>query len=176
MGTDAQGEWNQHTADLIRYKVRKMFPNACGYTKEDREDKEQDLWVQITLGMRRFDPSRASRRTFSTRIVNSKINTLMDHDRAQKRDRGRRSADLPEGLSDPHQHPSDTDRRLDVSAALESLSPRDQSVAALLDTFTIAGIARKTGLSRQQVRTSRDRIANQLAHLKDEQPTSEPLR
>lgn len=55
-------------------------------TEEGREDTAQILRVHLLLRLPAFDPSRASRRTYISRLVQNRAITLAEEGRASKRD------------------------------------------------------------------------------------------
>jgi RNA polymerase sigma-70 factor (ECF subfamily) len=168
MGVPPEGGIDPQIAKLIRFKVGRMFGNAHGYTREDREDLEQDAWVHVVVGMRRYDAKRARPRTFAARIVNSKLKTAIKHRHAEKRDRRRVSPRNPEELDLPDaRHDRELlDDQIDVREALDRLPPELRAIATLFETLTEAEVTRRTGMSRQTVRGMRQRIARHLGALK----------
>jgi hypothetical protein len=138
---------------LIHTKVQAMF--GPSFNHHDREDAEQELSLQVWLGLQRHNPARASRRAHAACIINSKAITLLKREFAGKRDRRRqRALDQAICVAVPE---VDQDLALDVKAVVSSLDR--PSIATLFELYSVAEIFRLTGLSRQQIRTARVRIA-----------------
>jgi len=124
----------------------------------DREDIEQEIIVAVWLNLRRFDPLRASLRTFVERVSASKVASTLRRARAQKRTGAH-----------PERHDVDSTRiqfaielRIDVRSALRTLSRDDQKIARLRLHFTPMEIARVLGCSRTAVYRSLVRIRQAL--------------
>jgi DNA-directed RNA polymerase specialized sigma24 family protein len=164
MGVTPSGDFDPAFARLIKCKVAKY-----GFNRDEREDAEQDLWVHLISGMRRHDPARASRLTFANQIVTSKLNTMRQRERSQKRDRRRlvRAGDHGADLVDPTDLVRSQELRLDMQSALSGLPAEQLTVAALLAVHTESDVIRLSGLSRQKVRGIKSKLAKHLKHLRE---------
>ncbi len=74
-----------YAVNLIKNKARKLIGHA-GFSPADLEDLEQDLMLDLHRRLPQFDPARASRNTFMVRIVEHRVSTLIDEQKAQSRD------------------------------------------------------------------------------------------
>lgn len=79
---------------IIRRKVRQLI-GLAGFTHQDRDDLEQELYVRLLQAMRRFDPERAHRNAFVTAVIERFVANVLRNKRAQKRnDQGRVSLNV----------------------------------------------------------------------------------
>jgi RNA polymerase sigma-70 factor (ECF subfamily) len=74
-----------YAARLIRIKARQLVGKA-GFTEGDRNDLEQELIIDLLQRMHHFNPAKAKKTTFMTRIVERHIATLLEARHAQCRD------------------------------------------------------------------------------------------
>jgi RNA polymerase sigma-70 factor (ECF subfamily) len=86
MGLDHDAlELDDYAVQLIRRKARQLVGRA-GFTEHDREDIEQTLILDLLHRLPKFDSSRASRHTFTARIVEHGVARLIEHREAPMRD------------------------------------------------------------------------------------------
>lgn len=81
---------------------------------EDRNDIEQELATQLWRAQRQYDPSRASRETFATRVVNNRAANILAGRKASKRDAG----PAPQRRRDWKDAEDDTAEVIDISDML----------------------------------------------------------
>ncbi len=131
--------------ELIAARARRM-----GFKEHEIPDLQQD--IVLCLLEREFDETRASEATFVTRVIDSQ---LLKELRARKRDARRANyeaasdADVAELASPGMSEVERADLRLDLKAALASLSPQERAVCeALMRGETRAEIARAQGKSK----------------------------
>jgi hypothetical protein len=157
MDGSSAGAFDPRVAALIRYKARKLV-GQHGFTRDDEEDLRQELALHVVKGLQRHDPARGSERTFADRIVTSKVASIIERARAQKRDRTRERL-LSDDVEIVARSAPAVDLLADVRRAVATLPLYLRPVASLLENHTQAEVARRTRLTRQQVRTMRKRIA-----------------
>jgi len=156
---------------IIRQRAERIC-EQCGFTKDDREDLEQELTLHLLERAQEFDPSRASWNTFVARITDNKATSIIRHHGRQKRnfrllvcslddtidcERGRadtrETTHLQDGC-DPRMGTTwrfeveEIDMRVDVSRVLSELSRDLQQLAQRLKTHTITEVARELGIPR----------------------------
>jgi RNA polymerase sigma factor (sigma-70 family) len=155
-------------AGLIRRKAR-LLSRSYGFRKGDEEDLRQEMAVHVIERMGRHDPRRSGRPTFVDRVLEAKAADLLRHVLARKRDRRREGpldSDVPErGQEERRERAWSLERlvlRLDVRDALAGLPDDLRNVAGLLTVYGQAEAARRTGLTRQQVRGTERRIERHL--------------
>ncbi len=86
MGFDANvPELDDYAVQLIKHKARQLV-GRVGYTKNDREDIEQDLTVDLLHRLPRFDSTKATRNTFIARVVEHGVARLIERREAMMRD------------------------------------------------------------------------------------------
>lgn len=123
------------------------------YDYFDRDDLVQDAVTAVLAALDRYDEPRASLRTFVERVASSGIATTLRRARAAKR------------TSVDYRQPAESaglslivELRLDMRRALGTLGRSERRVAALLEEYRPAEIARALGVSRASVYRSIDRI------------------
>ncbi len=111
----------------------------------DRDDLEQEALISVWRALSRFDPSRASLRTYVERIVRSTAASVLRKTCSQKR--------TPSGMSHsrPLQILSSIELRIDIDRILNGVGAHDQRLARLLAEHTPAEVARIVGTSRPSV-------------------------
>lgn len=93
------GHISDYAATLIRYKAR-MLSRKRAFARNDREDLEHDLWVDLLKRLPKYDPSKATLNTFIARVVERKVVSLIRYHLAEKRAVAREEASLNELVRD----------------------------------------------------------------------------
>lgn len=153
---------------MITFRARALA-RSPGFLRRDEEDIAQELWLHLIERMQRHDPARAKPQTYADRVLTSKVHDLVRRARAQRRDlrRVRSLEDLPprtakELLARTLEAEDYADLRHDVPAILAKLTPSDRRIAEALADRPLTEVARRTGLSRQQARSTRLRIRREF--------------
>src|SRR5688500_925796 len=171
-------------ANYIRRKAR-QFARQPGFSRTDRDDLQQQLYVRILERLPQFDPRQGCFNAFVKLIVNQFGNNCRRHIRAQIRDRrddGSLNV-LVDGEEGPielaqtigrrelnarlnrEERPADEaiDLSQDLATFLASLPPRLRQVAERLKEFSVGQIARELKVHRStiyaDIRSLRDRFA-----------------
>lgn len=158
MNDDFAAAYDDHVWDVYGFFAYRLGSRA------DAEDLTQQTFERALRAWSRFDPSRASVRTWLLSIAR---NLLIDHHRSDRShslttigDGGVGDADLP------HVHDAGVDLGLDpeVAAALAELSQRDREVLALRFGADLTGpeIAGMLGLSLANVQQILSRSLRRL--------------
>jgi len=173
MGSDSsRTELDEYAVQLIKYKARQLVGRA-GFTKDDREDIEGDLTLDLLRRLRKFDPSRASFHTFVDRVVNHGVARLIERREAPMRDYRRCTSSLNDRIEDnegKHVERGDlvdqdtylesigrptmplADRvalRVDLERVLATLTPEMRDLwARRAEGQTFTEISRETGIPR----------------------------
>jgi DNA-directed RNA polymerase specialized sigma24 family protein len=152
---------DQYAMDRIDYRVARL-QGALGLNEQDAEDARQDMLAELWVASSRFDPSRASRRTFVCGVLDQCYRELA---RKIKRS-GRRPALNPISFETafgpnsrdgamPESGSSFAERadlRIDVEEALSPLPRRERLVAEDLKQFgKVADVARSRSMHRGSV-------------------------
>jgi RNA polymerase sigma-70 factor, ECF subfamily len=74
-----------HAENLIRHKARQLV-GTYGFTEADRDDLEQELRVDLLRRIGKYNPAKAKLSTFTARIVEHCIATIIEARKAAKRD------------------------------------------------------------------------------------------
>lgn len=143
---------------LVRELSPSLFRLAVSYTgsREDAEDAVQEVFLKYLRGGRRFDNLEEARRYLMAATANQCRDLLKSA--AWQRNRGLEEA---EQLAAPAE---DTDTRLEVQRALQSLDPKYRGVVYLFyyEDYPVQRIAQSLGLTQTTVRTRLDRARKQL--------------
>jgi len=152
---------------LIRQKAGELA-GKYGWSRSDREDIEQELLLDL-----KFDPARAQLSTFIRRLVEHKVASMIEAQRATRRDyrksRGSLNAVLLDGEGGgvefgatltgdearkgaPRLSPEERrDLRIDQRRAVDELPPHLRDLARRLVRSSPSEIARDTGTPRTTI-------------------------
>lgn len=73
---------------IIRRKVKQLIGRA-GFTQQDREPLEQELFARVLQSLPRFNPEVAHRNKFITAVVERYVANILRNKKAEKRDHRR---------------------------------------------------------------------------------------
>ena len=76
---------DDYAAALIRNKARQLVGKG-GFTHDDRPDIEQELMLDLLQRMKHFNPAKAKKSTFMSRVVEHRISTMLEFRFAACRD------------------------------------------------------------------------------------------
>jgi RNA polymerase sigma-70 factor (ECF subfamily) len=160
---DFSAVYDEHVWQVYGFFAYRMRSRA------DAEDLTQQTFERALKSWSRFDPSRASMRTWLLAIAR---NLLIDHFRAD-RSAHQQPLDELEGTHDALVGPGDQpDLGLepDLESALASLGPRDREILALRFGGDLSGpeIAELTGLSLANVQQILSRSLRRMRAVMDE--------
>ena len=158
---------------LIRVKAAQLLRAGYDYRPDERDDLQQDLWLDAYVRSRKFDKARSGRHTFLSRVVNNRVANLIAERRAGCRDYRAcmRSLDEPDGQDglgrfgetlSADEYESRMGRRsmpwvqraelrADVQRVIALLPPDLAVVAGLLMSVGAVEVARRLNLSRATV-------------------------
>ena len=158
---------------LIRVKAAQLLRAGYDYRPDERDDLQQDLWLDAYVRSRKFDKARSGRHTFLSRVVNNRVANLIAERRAGCRDYRAcvRSLDEPDGQdglrrfgetlsADEYESRlglrsmpwvRQLELRADVERAIALLPPDLAVVAGLLMSVGAVEVARRLNLSRATV-------------------------
>ncbi|MGO9111119.1 MAG: sigma-70 family RNA polymerase sigma factor [Thermoguttaceae bacterium] len=120
----------------------------------DSDDLEQDAMAGLWNVLSRFDPTRASLRTYAERVVATTITSALRRAAATKRV----VRDDLALLADPVPLLAQIEIQIDIERALTTLKKKDRRVARLLAGYRPSEVAKALGISRAAVYRSMDRI------------------
>ena len=172
MGVDNSDDGiDPYAAGLIRFKARRLVGQA-GFTASDREDIEQELILDLLRRLPKYNPKRAQLNTFIARVVEHRLASLIEAQKAGIRDYRRCRCSLNERFEDAdgrsvervdtfdqedyllrtgaQSRPSEELNRLaiDVATVLETLPPELRELCRRLKAETVTEISRDTGVPR----------------------------
>lgn len=160
---------DEYAVKLIRHKARQLVGRA-GFVEADRHDLEQDMAVDLLRRLPRFDPRLAKRETFIARIVEHRVATILETQKAGVRDYRRCAGSLDERrtydsgetsdgppLLDQAEYLRETlasaqrdedllALRIDIERVLASLPPELRALCDRLRIATVREVARETGV------------------------------
>jgi len=162
---------DDYAVQLIKYKARQLV-GRVGFTESDREDLEQEMVLDLLRRLPKFDPKRAGRNTFIARIVEHKVATIIEAQKAGMRDYRLCSCSLNDRLEDEEgrsiermetidqedylrrtgklSRPMSELRNLsiDLRSAVQALPPELRELCKRLQTESVTEISRDTGIPR----------------------------
>lgn len=162
---------DDYAVQLIKYKARQLV-GRVGFTESDREDLEQEMVLDLLRRLPKFDPKRAGRNTFIARIVEHKVATIIEAQKAGMRDYRLCSCSLNDRLEDEEgrsiermetidqedylrrtgklSRPMSELRHLsiDLRSAVQTLPPELRELCKRLQTESVTDISRDTGIPR----------------------------
>ena len=172
MGVDNSDDGiDPYAAGLIRFKTRQLVGQA-GFTASDREDIEQELILDLLRRLPKYNPKRAQLNTFIARVVEHRVATLIEAQKAGIRDYRRCRCSLNDRFEDEdgrsveraetfdqedyllrtgaQSRPSDelSALAIDVTAVLEGLPPELRNLCRGLKAKPVTEISRDTGVPR----------------------------
>ena len=154
---------------LIKYKAKQLVGRA-GFTTSDRDDLEQDLVLDLLHQFPKYDPKRAQRNTFITKVVEHRITTLIEAQKTGIRDYRRCPCSLNDRFEDEDGRTvermdmldqedyllrTDAQSRpweelsalaIDMAAVLDGLPPELRELCRRIETETVTEISRDTGV------------------------------
>lgn len=162
---------DDYAVRIIKYKARQLV-GRVGFTESDRQDLEQEMVFDLLRRLPKFKPERAQRNTFIARVVEHKVATIIEAQKAGMRDYRLCSCSLndrfenEEGGSveridtinqdDYLQRTGKLSRpisdlrglSIDVRSAVEKLPPELRELCKRLQTESVTDISRDTGIPR----------------------------
>ena len=172
MGVDNSDDGiDPYAAGLIRFKTRQLVGQA-GSTASDRDDLEQELILDLLRRLPKYNPKRAQLNTFIARVVEHRVATLIEAQKAGIRDYRRCRCSLNDRFEDEdgrsveraetfdqedyllrtgaQSRPSDelSALAIDVTAVLEGLPPELRNLCRGLKAKPVTEISRDTGVPR----------------------------
>ena len=170
MKANAHNRISNYAATAIRCKARQLA-GSSGFTRDEMEDIEQELRTDLLERLPKYDPAKASRNTFVTRLIDNKISRLVRHRSTACRDYRRVECSVNDIVTDAsgnkverectidrdeaemragkRRRPErdEVDLRHDVSLAVATLPAHLRQIADLLSKQSPAATARTLGIS-----------------------------
>ena len=166
--TTNQTSMEDYIARRVSYWTGKLT-KQLRLSKQDAEDFQQDMHVEVCDAMQRFDSDRSCQRTYISHVLNRYAKKLIRRTLRQRRNPTHSTTplshahelvvnDASEGLAEVQL----VDLRLDLETFLNTLSPRLKQVASLLAEHSPAQVAKELGWHRSSVHRAMDELRDKL--------------
>lgn len=151
---------------IIRRKVRLLVSRA-GFTKQDRQDLEQELVLRLLQSLDLFDPEQAHPNVFITTVIERAVAMILRERRAKKRDSGVvRSFDQAKAKDGSTAEPADPrgdnqeryDLASDLAEVLAQLPDDLRALAERLKGQSVSQAARELGVPRTTLQRQVERL------------------
>jgi len=173
MGTDPRECKDEYVQQVVRIKSTQLI-GKYGFTVSDQPDIEQELMIDLIVGLRQFDPDRAQRNTFIAAIVERSVARVVRHRRQPMRDYRRCRESLDRVVTDDGStvmdvvdkgadHCARIDLEIDFAEARRMLPANLDELVGGIGEESVAKIGRRTGLTREAIRHAVRRVRKQLA-------------
>lgn len=142
--------------DLADRKAN-AFVRRCGFAPDEQEDVRSQLLLSFLLRWPKFDPARASVRTFASRVMDKELTSILRHQLAPSR----REQEFPQ----PTPTVSAAVRghfRIDVERSIANLPVAIQETARALFWCSTLEAAEELRCSRQIIHLRKRRIRRAL--------------
>ena len=162
---------DEYAVKIIKYKARQLIGKA-GFNEYDREDLEQEMMLDLLQRLPKYNPDRAQRNTFTARVVQHKVATMVEAQKAGLRDYRRCYCSLNDSLEDEEGRSVERletidqedylrrtgrlsnpvselcDLAFDIHKMLGKLPPELRDLCKRLHTDTVTEISRDAGIPR----------------------------
>ena len=158
---------DRFTRGIVRRKVKQLIGRA-GFTKQDHEDLEQELFVRILQSLPRFNSDQAHRNRFITTVVERYVANILRNKQAEKRDHrriGSLNVMIEVDARFGRQRRTDEDLvqlAIDLADVIATLPESWQTLLELRKTQSMAEIAREMSVPRTTLNAWMRCIRNRL--------------
>lgn len=151
--------FSEYASKLIRRKAKQLERSGGGLAEESA-DLEQDLALRLLRAQSKFDPTRASARTFEARVVANKVASIVDARCAAKRDGGSRQTggssaddemevfDASDMMAAERERQRRGDLRIDLEHAMAMLPAKHRDICERLKEGSVTDVAASMGIPR----------------------------
>ena len=162
---------DDYARETIRHKARQLI-GRHGFTRDDYDDLQQEMTLDLLERLPKFDPDKAAHNTFVARVIERKISKIIRHRTQEMRDYRCEACSVNDDIEDgnggtveriqtisqdeqdlrtgKHARP-ESERialQVDVSLVMSRLSPELRQLAEMLQTHSITEVARELGVPR----------------------------
>ena len=171
---------NRFAHGIIRRKIKQIIGRA-GFTKQDRQDLEQELILRLLKSLSSFDPGQSHLNAFTTTVIERFVANILRDKQAEKRDHRRiGSLNVPIDMGNDgvgeladlisqreydarrDRHPRDAEALAqlvhDVTEVMACLPDDLRELAERLKSQKIFEISREKGIPRTTLRGSVNRL------------------
>lgn len=151
-------EMERYIAQRVSYWAMHL-KRRLRLSREDTDDCQQEMYVELYTAMKWHDASRSSQRTFISRVLRRLARKIIRDTLRQRRMPMNQTHPLSDGnelvTNDPSQgvltETQRVDLRLDLEAFMHGLTPRLREVACLLMEQSPPQAARELGWNRSSI-------------------------
>lgn len=157
---------DKFTKGIIRRKIKQLVGRA-GFTKQDREDLEQELLLRLLQSLHLFDPEQAHRNVFVTTVIERAYAMIVRERLAKKRNGGairsldharEKAGDATEPVDPKSSHEEQVDLATDLAEVLAKLPHDLRALAEQLKTQSLSQAARDLGVPRSTLQRQVQRL------------------
>jgi len=175
----------QYALKRSHFKARQLA-GSNGFAPGELDDIRQVLLVDLLERLGRYDPARAGIKTFISRVLDNGAARIIEHHKAQCRDRRRVDGSLDEWTPvddgswttrgaqtteadasahvGAHRRPEEelTQLRFDLTAVVDGLPKDLRDLCVRLRTQMVSEVSRETGMSRGAIYRSLQKLRQQF--------------
>lgn len=138
----AADDMGKEARSILHCKIGRVI-GRHGFTEADREDLTQELLIELVQCLPSYDPVKAKRSTFISRVLDSKVASLIRRQRAQRRNFQATTVSLDELTeeqieSDSCCRDSDSQRKRELSVDFDRAQKHlPQKIGAMLRALRV---------------------------------------
>jgi RNA polymerase sigma-70 factor (ECF subfamily) len=157
---------DKFTKGIIRRKIKQLVGRA-GFSRQDREDLEQELLLRLLQSLHLFDPAQAHRNVFVTTVIERAVAMILRERLAKKRngatvqslDQATDNAGDSAEPVDPHRsQEQQVDPATDLAEVLARLPDDLRALAERLKSQSLSQAARDLGVPRSTLQRQVQRL------------------
>ncbi|GIW56683.1 MAG: hypothetical protein KatS3mg082_3087 [Nitrospiraceae bacterium] len=163
---DEEKVLDRFTRGIIRRKIKQLVGRA-GFTRQDREDLEQELILRLLQSLHLFDPEQAHRNVFVTTVIERAVAMILRERLARKRNGGtvqsldhahEKAGDATEPVDPRRSHEEQINLATDLAEVLAKLPHDLRALAERLKTQSLSQAAREMGIPRSTLQRQVQRL------------------
>ena len=157
---------DKFTKGIICRKVKQLVGRA-GFSRQDREDLEQELILRLLQSLHLFDPDQAHQNVFVTTVVERAVAMIVRERLAKKRNGGtvqsldhahEKAGDSTEPVDPRRSHEEQIDLATDLAEVLAKLPNDLRAQAERLKRQSLSQAARDLGVPRSTLQRQVQRL------------------
>ncbi|GIW55530.1 MAG: hypothetical protein KatS3mg082_1934 [Nitrospiraceae bacterium] len=157
---------DKFTKGIIRRKIKQLVGRA-GFSRQDREDLEQELLLRLLQSLHLFDPAQAHRNVFVTTVIERAVAMILRERLARKRNGGtvqsldhahEKARDATEPADPRRSHEDQINLATDLAEVLAKLPDDLRALAERLKRQSLSQAARDLGVPRSTLQRQVQRL------------------
>ncbi len=157
---------DKFTKGIIRRKIKQLV-GRTGFTRQDREDLEQELLLRLLQSLHLFDPDQAHQNVFVTTVIERAVAMILRERLAKKRHNGgvqsldharEKVGDSTEPVDPRRSHEEQIDLATDLAEVLARLPDDLRALAERLKAQSLSQAAREMGIPRSTLQRQVQRL------------------